>query len=345
MSVAAPVRPPTGVRVRAAAPWALPAAVLLVAVAVVASLKVGARPLAWAELHAGLLHFSGTQSDIVVRHIRLPRTIAGLLAGICLGLAGAVAQGVTRNPLAGPGTLGVNAGAAGAMIAVIALTGVGSLSGYVWFGFLGGAIAAAAVYAIGGSGRDGATPVKLALAGAAVSALIMAMTSAFVLLDRDLFARYRYWVIGSLARADLVTVGQAVPFAVAGVLLAVVLVRRLDAVALGDDTARSLGARPGVTRVTGLVAVVVLAGTATAVAGPVAFVGLVAPHAARLLVGTAHRWVLPLSALLCAAVVLLADVAGRVVLAPEEVQIGVTAALLGGPVFLYLVRTRKVATL
>ncbi|MEV1292348.1 iron ABC transporter permease [Pseudonocardia sp. NPDC049635] len=344
MSTAATTRP-AGPRARPAAPWVLPAAVLLVMAAAMVSMKVGARPLAWTQLYDGLLHFGGTQSDIVVRHVRLPRTAAGLLAGVCLGLAGALAQGVTRNPLAGPGTLGVNAGAAAAMIAVIALTGVGSLTGYVWFGFLGGALAAAAVYLIGGTGRDGVTPVKLALAGAAVSALVMAMTSAFVLLDRDLFARYRYWVIGSLARADLLTVGQAVPFALVGVLLAVVLVRRLDAVALGDDTARSLGARPGATRVAGLVAVVVLAGTATAVAGPVAFVGLVAPHAARLLVGTAHRWVLPTSALLCAAVVLFADVAGRVVIAPEEVQIGVTAALLGGPVFLHLVRTRKVATL
>ncbi|MEQ3550312.1 iron ABC transporter permease [Pseudonocardia nematodicida] len=339
MKTAAPARS------RAAAPWALPAATVVVLAGVVLSMKVGARPLAWSELADGLLRFSATQSDIVVRHVRLPRTIAGLIAGACLGIAGAVAQGITRNPLAGPGTLGVNAGAAGAMIAVISLAGVGSLTGYVWFGFAGGALAALLVYAIGGSGRDGVTPVKLALAGAATSALITAVTSAFVLLDRDLFARYRFWVIGSLARADLPTVGQAVPFAVAGVVLAVLLVRRLDAVALGEDASRSLGARPGLTRGTGLAAVVVLAGTATAVAGPVAFVGLVAPHAARALVGIAHHRVLPLSALLAAGLVLLADVAGRVVVAPEEVHIGVTAALLGGPVFLYLVRTRTVAAL
>lgn len=332
-------------RPRAAAPWAVPTAVVLVVVATVLSMKVGARPLSWTELSDALLRFSGAQPDIVVRHVRLPRTLAGLIAGACLGLAGAVAQGVTRNPLAGPGTLGVNAGAAGAMIVVMSAAGVGSLTGHVWFGFLGGALAALAVYAIGGSGRDGVTPVKLAVAGAAVSALVTAATSAFVLLDRDLFARFRYWIIGSLARADLVTVGQAVPFAVAGVLLAVLLVRRLDAVALGEDTSRSLGARPGLTRGMGLVAVVVLAGTATAVAGPVAFVGLVAPHAARALVGTAHRWVLPASALLAAGLLLLADVAGRVVIAPEEVQIGVTAALVGGPVFLHLVRTLKVAVL
>lgn len=331
-------------RPRAAAPWALPGAVVLVVAGSVLSMKVGARPLSWAELSDGLLRFSGAPSDFVVRHVRLPRTLCGLLAGACLGLAGTVAQGITRNPLAGPDTLGVNAGAAAAMIAVMT-AGIGSLAGHVWFGFLGGAVAALTVYAIGGSGRDGATPVKLALAGAAVSALLTAVTSAFVLLDRDLFARYRYWIIGSLARAELPTVGQALPFAVAGIVLAVLLVRRLDAVALGEDASRSLGARPGPTRAAGLVAVVVLAGTATALAGPVVFVGLVAPHAARALVGTAHRWVLPLSALLAAGLALIADVAGRVVIAPEEIHIGVTAALLGGPVFLHLVRTRKVAEL
>ncbi|ANY09370.1 FecCD family ABC transporter permease [Pseudonocardia sp. HH130630-07] len=341
MTATAPAR----FRTRATTAWALPAAVSLVLVATVLSMKVGARPLSWGELADGMLRFSGDQADFVVRHVRIPRTLAGLLAGGCLGLAGAVAQGVTRNPLAGPGTLGVNAGAAAAMILVMSTAGIGSLAGHVWFGFAGGAVAAAAVYAVGGSGRDGATPVKLALAGAAVSALLTALTSAFVLLDRELFARYRYWVIGSLARAELTTVLQALPFVLAGLVLAVALTRRLDAVALGEDTARGLGARPGVTRVTGLAAVVVLAGTATALAGPVAFVGLVAPHAARTLVGTAHRWVLPLSALLAMGLVLLADVAGRIVIAPEEIQIGVTAALLGGPVFLHLVRTRTVSAL
>lgn len=324
--------------------WALPGAFVVVAAGTVLSMKVGATPLSWRELSDGLLRFSGSPADHVVRHVRLPRTLCGLIVGTCLGLAGTVAQGLTRNPLAGPDTLGVNAGAAAAMIAVMT-AGVGSLAGYVWFGFIGGAVAGLTVYAIGGTGRGGATPVKLALAGAASSALLAGVTSAFVLLDRDLFARYRYWIIGSLARSDLPAVGQAVPFAVVGVLLAVVLVRRLDAVALGEDASRGLGARPGLTRGLGLVAIVVLAGTATALAGPVVFVGLVAPHAARALVGTAHRWVLPLSALLAAGLVLLADVVGRVVIAPEEVHIGVTAALLGGPVFLYLVRTRTVAAL
>lgn len=327
------------------APVALPLAVLALAGAALLSLKAGGTPLSWQALADGLLRFSGTESDLVVRHVRLPRTLAGVAAGAALGVAGCVAQGLTRNPLAGPGTLGVNAGASFAIVLVMLVSGAEALGAYVWAGFAGGAVAAVAVYAIGATGRGGATPVKLAMAGAAVSALLLSMTNAVVLLDHDLFARFRFWTIGSLTRADLATLGQAVPFLAAGLLVAVALVRRLDALALGDDTARSLGARPAGVRVAGLVAVVVLAGTAVALAGPVAFVGLVAPHVARGLAGSAHRWVLPLSGLLAATVALLADVAGRVVIAPEEIQLGITAAVVGGPFFLYLVRTRKVPTL
>jgi iron complex transport system permease protein len=207
----------------------------------------------------------------------------------------------------------------------------------VWFCFAGAALALAA----GG----GATPVKIAMAGAAVSALLFSLTSAIVLRNHDLFERFRFWLVGALTRADLPTVLQSVPFLAAGAVLAFALARPLDAAALGDDAARGIGARPALLRGMAITAIVVLAGTATAIAGPVGFVGLVVPHGARLLTGPAHMRVLPLSALLGALVLLLADVVGRVVLRPEEVQVGVTAAVLGAPVFLYLVRRRRVAQL
>jgi iron complex transport system permease protein len=311
----------------------------------VLSLLVGTEPISPAQVVAGLTDFTGRDADLIVRHVRLPRTASGLLAGAALGTAGAVLQGLTRNPLAGPGTLGVNAGAALAAVLALALAGLAALGGYVWFCFAGAALAMAAVFAIGSAGRGGATPVKLALGGAAVSALLHSLTSAIVLLDHDLFARYRFWLVGSLTRADLVTVAQAVPFVAVGVVLALALARALDALTLGDEAARALGARLAVVRGLGLAAVVMLAGTATAVAGPVGFVGLVVPHAARLIAGHAHARVLPLSALLGALVLLLADVAGRVLLRPEEVQVGVTAAVLGAPVFLYLVSKRRIAQL
>jgi iron complex transport system permease protein len=324
---------------------ALTGAAVAVAVAAGLSLLVGIQPITAADVVLAFTSPSGSPADAVVLHLRVPRTAAGLLAGAGLGLAGAVAQGLTRNPLAGPGVLGVNGGAAFAAVVAIAVVGVGPLGGYVWFCFAGAALALAAVLAVAGAGHGGATPVKIAMAGAAVSALLFSLTSAVVLRDHALFERFRFWLVGSLTRADLGTVTQAVPFVVAGAVLALALARPLDAAALGDDTARGIGVRPGLLHGLAITAVVVLAGTATAVAGPVGFVGLVVPHTARMLTGPAHVRVLPLSALLGAAVLLLADVAGRVVLRPEEVQVGVTTAVLGAPVFLYLVRRRRVAQL
>jgi iron complex transport system permease protein len=316
-----------------------------VAAAAWLSLLVGTQRVTPADVVTALTAPAGHPSDAVVLHLRVPRTAAGLLAGAGLGLAGAVAQGLTRNPLAGPEVLGVNGGAAFAAVVAIALTGVGPLGGYVWFCFAGAALALAAVLAIAAAGRGGASPVKIATAGAAVSALLFSLTSAVVLRDPGLFERFRFWLVGSLTRADLPTVLQSVPFLAAGAVLALALARPLDAAALGDDTARGIGARPALLRGLAVAAIVVLAGTGTAVAGPVGFVGLVVPHAARVLTGPAHVRVLPLSALLGALVLVLADVAGRVVLRPEEVQVGVTAAALGAPVFLYLVRRRRVARL
>jgi iron complex transport system permease protein len=309
------------------------------------SLLVGTQPITIADVVLALTAPTGSPADAVVLHLRVPRTAAGLLAGAGLGLAGGVAQGLTRNPLAGPEVLGVNGGAAFAAVVGIALVGVAPLGGYIWFCFAGAALALGAVIAIAAAGRGGATPVKIAMAGAAVSALLFSLTSAIVLRNHDLFERFRFWIVGSLARADLPTVVQAVPFLAAGAVLALALARPLDAATLGDDAARNIGARPALLRGLAIAAIVVLAGTATAVAGPVGFVGLVVPHVARILTGPAYVRVLPLSALLGALVLLLADVAGRVVLRPEEVQVGVTAAVLGAPVFLYLVRRRRLAQL
>jgi iron complex transport system permease protein len=331
---------PTGAAVSVIA-----AVAVCVAAAAWLSLLVGTQPITPTDIVQALTAPSGSPSDAVVLHLRVPRTAAGLLAGAGLGLAGAVAQGLTRNPLAGPEVLGVNGGAALAAVAAISLVGVGPLGGDVWCCFAGAALALGAVLAIAAAGHGGATPVKIAMAGAAVSALLFSLTSAIVLRNHDLFERFRFWLVGSLTRADLPTVVQAVPFLAAGTVLALALARPLDAAALGDDTARSIGTRPALLRGMAVAAIVVLGGTATAVAGPVGFVGLVVPHVARMLTGPAHVRVLPLSALLGALVLLLADVAGRVVLRPEEVQVGVTAAVLGAPVFLYLVRRRRVAHL
>jgi iron complex transport system permease protein len=254
-------------------------------------------------------------------------------------------QGVTRNPLADPGLLGIEAGAALAVVVGIHSFGIGSLTGYVWFAFAGAGAASVVVYAIGSMGRGGATPVKLALTGSAVSALLASLTSAVLLLDVETLDEYRFWVVGSLAGRDEVVVWQVAPFLVVGTLLALGSARSLNALSLGDDVARSLGQRVQLARLVAALAVVVLCGAATAAAGPIGFVGLTVPHIARAICGPDYRWILPWSLVLAPTLLLGADVIGRVVARPGEVQVGIVTALVGAPFFVALVRRRKLAEL
>lgn len=314
------------------------AAVLLLA-AVLLSLAVGSRHLSPAEVWQALLPGGGDGvAGQVVRDMRLPRTLLGVLVGAALGLAGVVLQGITRNPIAEPGILGLSQGAAAAVVLAIAFAGVHTLAGYVWFAFAGAGVAAAAVYAVAARGRGGATPVKLALAGAAMNALLASVISAVLTTKAATLDEFRFWQIGSLAGRDVQLAGQVWPFLLVGLLLVLVAARGLDALALGDDAARGLGQNVAAVRVTGGLGAAVLTGAGVAAAGPVAFVGLAVPHLARALVGTGHRWLLPLSALLGAVVLLVADVVGRVVFPPSEVPAGVMTALLGVPFLIVLVR-------
>ncbi|MFD4356259.1 FecCD family ABC transporter permease [Nocardia sp. NPDC058518] len=315
------------------------------AAACVASVLIGSHPLTLDQAVVAFTDFQGTDTDRVVRYIRLPRTVAGLLAGVALALAGAVMQGLTRNPLAGPGLLGINAGASLAIVIAMGTFGLTATGGFIWFGFLGAAVAAAFVYTLGSLGFGGATPVKLALAGAACTALCGSITTAITLLDRTLFDNFRFWVVGSLARADIESVWGTAPFIAVGLLLAVVVARPLNAVAIGDDMARTLGTRLAATRATGALSVVLLAGSAVAIAGPIAFIGLVIPHIARFFAGHDYRWILLWCALLGPTLLLVADILGRMLVRPQEIQVGIITAFAGSPFFLYLVRNRKVATL
>ncbi|WP_433665362.1 FecCD family ABC transporter permease [Nocardia sp. CA-128927] len=307
-----------------------------------ASHPVGSRALTFPTVVDALLHYNPVDVDhSVVRELRVPRTAIGVLAGIALGLAGSIIQGATRNPLADPGLLGVNAGAALFVVLGISVLGLSSVTGYVWFGFAGAAVAGAIVYFVSSLGRDGATPMKLALAGAAVTAALQSVTSGLLLTDTTTFDQYRFWQVGSLAERDLPTIGQAVPFLAVGVLLSVMSARMLNALALGTDVARALGQNVLVARGTAALAVVILCGAATAIAGPIAFVGLMVPHAARLITGPDHRWLLPYSAVIASILLLVADVLGRVIARPAEVQVGVITAVIGGPLLVVLVRRRK----
>jgi iron complex transport system permease protein len=273
----------------------------------------------------------------------LSRTLLGLLAGAALGLAGAVLQALTRNPLADPGLLGINAGASAAVVTAITFLGVTSLSGYVWFAFCGAAAVGALVWFLGGS--RGATPVRLALAGTAISAALYGYLQAVMILDEAALGRMRFWTVGSLTSATDETIVQVLPFMAVGMALALSLARPLNAMAMGDDTAKALGANLNRTRALAMLAATVLCGAATAACGPIVFVGLMVPHVVRSFTGPDLRWILPYATVLSPVLLLGADVIGRVVARPAELQVGIVTALLGGPVFIFLVRRRRTAQL
>ncbi|MFC4466592.1 FecCD family ABC transporter permease [Streptomyces xiangluensis] len=286
--------------------------------------------------------------DNIVWSARVPRTTLGLAAGAALGLAGALMQALTRNPLADPGILGVSAGASFAIVLAVGVFGLGSFYGYVWFAFAGALAASVVVYFLGGLGRSGQTPVKLALAGIAVTSLLTSLTSAIALTDPDALDRYRFFTAGSMADQDGATVLRILPFLAVGAVLALACAPALNSLALGEDVAASLGRRLGLVRLQGVAAVTLLTGAAVAVIGPVVFIGLVVPHVARVLaqlagIGPDHRWLLPLSAVLAPSLLLAADIVGRVVARPTEVQAGIVVAFIGGPFFIAMVRRRQLS--
>lgn len=321
----------------------LVASVAVLAVVAVLGIAVGAKQIPLDQVWHGVFHYSGSDTDVVIHDVRYPRTLLGLLVGAALGLAGTVMQALTRNPLADPGVLGINAGASAAVVTAISFFGVTSLAGYVWWAFAGAAVVSVAVYVLGGT--RSATPVRLALAGTALSAVLVGYINAVNLLDTAALDKMRFWTVGSLAAATMPTVTRIAPFLAVGALLALLLARPLNALALGDDQARALGTRLTRTRVLAMVTVTLLCGGATAACGPIVYVGLMVPHAVRALTGPDMRWILPYSTVLSPVLLVGADVLGRVVARPGELQVGIVTALVGGPVFIFLVRRRRMAQL
>ncbi|MGH9136736.1 MAG: FecCD family ABC transporter permease [Acidimicrobiales bacterium] len=324
---------------------------LLVAAACVAavafcSVAYGSKTIPLGTVVDAFADFDPTSNDhLIVRELRLPRTVIGLIVGAALGLAGAVMQGVTRNPLADPGLLGIEAGASLAVVAAIAAFGVATLSSYVWFALLGAAMASVVVYGLGSLGRGGATPVKLALAGMAVSALLSSVTSTVLLLDVATLDQFRFWVVGALAGRDDAIAWDVAPFLAVGGGLALAIGWTLNTLALGDDAAKGLGQRVMLIRGVAGLAVILLCGAATAAAGPIGFVGLTVPHIATAICGADYRWILPWSTLLAPVLLVGADVIGRVIARPGELQVGIVTAFVGAPFFIALVRRRKLAQL
>lgn len=313
---------------------------VLLLVAVVLALAVGAHHLAQAEIWDALLGRAVAEDVRVVVQMRLARTAVALVAGAGLAVAGALVQAVTRNPLADPGILGTTAGAAFAVAMGAGIAGLDAHLGLLAASFVGAAVATVAVHAIGSLGRNAASPVQLVLAGTALGAVLAGITQAIVLSDPERFSVMQSWRAGSLADRDWQAIPTALPFLLAGLLVAAAISGSLNAIALGDDLAASLGANVALVRSLAVLAVTLLAGTATALAGPIGFVGLMVPHAARRLTGPDQRWILALCLLLGPALLLLADVLGRVVMPPGELPAGIVTAFVGAPVLIWLARGR-----
>ena len=295
----------------------LMACVALLTLCVLASIAIGSKATSLGEVLRAFSAYDGSDEHVIVRELRVPRTELGLLVGAALGAAGALMQGVTRNPLAEPGILGLNAGAAFAVVLAIALLGVSSVTAYVAF----------------------------ALAGAVLTTLLVSLTSAVLVFDARTLDEFRFWIVGSLAGRDPGVVLSVLPFIAAGLVIALAAGRRLNALALGDDVARSLGQRVERTRAAAGLGFVLLAGGAVAAAGPVAFVGLAVPHVARFFTGPDYRWIVLYSIVLGACLLLAGDVAGRMVARPGELEVGIVTALIGAPFFIWLVRRRRAVAL
>ncbi|MGX5391339.1 FecCD family ABC transporter permease [Streptomyces anulatus] len=330
---------PAGVRLL----WVL-LSVLALAAVMVTSVALGSRDVPWSDVVAAL----GGADDTLGRAAatkRIPRTVLAVVIGAALGLAGGVMQGVTRNPLADPGILGVNMGASLAVVTAVAFFGLTSPTGYIWTAIVGAALSALFVHTVGTLGRGGATPLKLALAGAATSAAFASLVSAVILPRNDIAGSFKLWQIGGVGGASFERIGQVAPFLAVGFAVCLLSARALNSLALGDELAAGLGERVALARAVAALGAVLLCGAATAVAGPIGFVGLVVPHTCRLLVGVDHRWLLPLSTVLGAILLTAADVVGRIVARPSEIDVGIVTALIGAPFFIYIVRRQKVRAL
>jgi len=317
--------------------------VIVVVVALV-SVRIGSIGVSNRDAWNAIFNYhADSYNETVIRSLRLPRTVIAIGVGGGLAVAGAVMQAVTRNPLAGPDILGVSSGASFAIVTAIYALDLTAVSQYMWFGFAGATGAAALVYIVGSAGRGGATPIKLALAGVVISALLGSWTSALTLLDEDTLDQARFWFAGSVVGRPLSLFWTVAPFLIGGTLVCVFMGHQLNVLSMGEDAARALGMQTNRIRVISSILVVVITGAAVSVAGPIGFVGLATPHIVRSLVGPDYRWVLPYSVVIGAIFLTTADIIGRIVTRPGEIQVGIITAIVGAPFLVYLARKRTVA--
>jgi iron complex transport system permease protein len=318
---------------------------VLAAMVAIASLAIGALDIPVDVVLSSFLSFDGSREEIIVQQLRVPRMLIGIAAGGAFALAGAMMQGLTQNPLADPGLLGITSGASLAVLLALDTLGIREYTSLLWFAMGGALIAGTTVYVLGSAGRGGASPIKLAIAGAALASLIGALLTIMLSMQARSLDEIRFWLVGSLAGRPIDVFWAVVPFVAVGGIVGLAFGRSLNSLSMGDEIAVSLGVRVGLVRAIAGATVIVLAGAGVAMAGPIAFVGLAVPHIARILVGPDWRWILPYTFVIGIALLLAADVLGRVVVRPDELQVGVVVAILGAPFFVLLVRRRRLVAL
>lgn len=313
---------------------------LILILCLVASIAYGAADISFSTIYAALTSFDGSTEQLIIRTVRLPRSLIAMLVGAALAVAGAVMQGLTRNPLADPGILGLESGAALAVVVAVFLFGTSSLTAYAGFAFLGAGVTAVVVYLIGSLGRGGLTPLNLTVAGAAITALLSSLTTGILILSQRTLDEIRFWLAGSVAGRDFTLFLQVLPYIIIGLIVAFALGRQITTLNLGEDVAKGLGQQTIWVKAIAAVSVVLLAGSSVAVAGPIGFIGLVVPHIVRFFVGVDYRWILPYAAVLGGILLLVADIAARLLIAPQELPVGVMMAIVGAPFFIYLARSK-----
>ncbi len=318
---------------------------LILLTCVLTSLVFGARFIPFNDVINALVHSNKATLSAIVVNERIPRTVFGIIAGASLGVSGALMQAITRNPIADPSILGVNTGASLFVVSGIAFFHIGSANQYIWFALAGAAVTSVFVYGIGSMGYGGATPIKLALAGAATSAALSSVVSAIILPRTEVMNAFRFWQVGSISGATWEGIWAVLPFLVVGFLIGILASPSLDALALGDDVATGLGVHTGLLRLIGAVAGVLLCGATTALAGPIAFVGLMVPHTMRLICGPNLRLIIPMSAVGGAILLTISDVLGRLIGSPSELEAGIITAFLGAPILIIIAMKAKVRVL
>ncbi|MGE7922494.1 FecCD family ABC transporter permease [Viridibacillus arvi] len=321
-------------------------AIFLLMVVIFLSLMIGAKPLSFGEVWEALFSSTNSYNYAIIHESRIPRTIIALAVGPAFGLAGAVIQALTRNPLADPGILGVNAGAAFAVALAVGVFSISSISNFVWFALAGALVTSVAIYFIGGgAGKKSPTPEQITLAGVAMAAALNGITTALSLINSRAFAGMLSWRVGSIARKGLEDLWPIIPFLVVGIVLALAIAPALNTIAFGDDRATSLGVNVNMIRIVGLLSITLLAGGATAIAGPIVFLGLMVPHCVRWFIGPDQPWIFIYSLIVAPLILLLSDIIGRTVISPAEVPVGIITGFVGAPILLILMRRRKASGL